>query len=174
MPDPPRIRPARRDHRELEQLQAVEARAGTLFSAIGMPEVAEDDPPTVAELLAAHVLLVAVDPDDRPVGYARVEVVDGHAHLEQLSVDPAFGRRGIGAALLEAVILVARERGDREVTLTTFRDVAFNAPYYERHGFQRVPDAERSVALVELVAAEAGHGLDPAQRVVMRRRVPPI
>jgi len=166
-----RIRRGRTDDAELSELAAIEVRAGALFAEIGMSEIADDDPPAAEDLRAAAAIVVAVDGTDRPVGYARVEVVDGHAHLEQLSVDPAFGRRGIGAALVEAVVELARGRGDRELTLTTFRDVAFNAPYYRRLGFVEVPAAERAPQLAELVAAEAAHGLDPATRVTMARRL---
>jgi GNAT superfamily N-acetyltransferase len=163
-----RIRRGRADDGELAELAAIEVRAGALFAEIGMLEIAADDPPTPEELRAASAIVVAVDGTDRPVGYARVEVVDGHAHLEQLSVDPAFGRRGIGAALVEAVAELARGRGDRELTLTTFRDVAFNAPYYRRLGFEDLAPTDRAPGLAGLVASEADHGLDPADRVTMR------
>ena len=78
----------------------------------------------------------------------------------------------IGRGRLDAVVRLAQDRGDHEVTLTTFRDVAFNSPYYERHGFEPVAEPDRSDAMVARVAAEAEHGLDPAQRVVMRRSIP--
>jgi hypothetical protein len=116
----------------------------------------------VAELAAFPTLLVSVDGDDQPVGYIAVEVLDGLAHVEQLSVDPAFGRQGRAAALLAAV--------PSPCTLTTFRDVAFNAPYYERQGFV-VFDAP-GPQLVQRMADEATHGLDPALRVAMIRRHP--
>ncbi len=48
------------------------------------------------------ILLVAVDDDGTVVGFTHVLDLDGHWHLEQIAVDPAHGRRGIGAALLEA------------------------------------------------------------------------
>jgi hypothetical protein len=47
--------------------------------------------------------------------------------------------------------------------------VPWNAPYYARLGFRVVEPAALTPALVELLAVEAAHGLDPAQRVVMRR-----
>jgi GNAT superfamily N-acetyltransferase len=111
-------------------------------------------------------VLVAVDGRDDPIGYARMELVGGEPHLEQLSVDPRHGRRGVGTALLDAAQAWA---GGRPVTLTTFADVPFNRPYYERRGFAVVPEEEWTPALRALVAEEATHGLDPATRVVMRR-----
>jgi GNAT superfamily N-acetyltransferase len=162
------IRPA--ESSEYEALQRVEGLAGALFRAIGMDDIADHDPPSVAELAAAPALLVA-DLHGAPVGYARVELVDGHAHLEQLSVLPDHGGQGIGTALLDAVCDWARARGDEAVTLTTFRDVPFNAPLYAKRGFEELADADWSSGIVALLAAEAAHGLDPTRRVVMRRRV---
>lgn len=59
----------------------------------------------------------------------------GTAHLQQLAVDPAHGRRGLGSALVDACCEQARQRGYGQLTLTTFRDVPYNAPWYARLGF---------------------------------------
>jgi GNAT superfamily N-acetyltransferase len=152
-------------------LQDIEVRAGALFRAVGMDEIADDDPPSDDELADAAAVLVAVDDIGELVGYAHVELVGGQPHLEQLSVLPEAGRQGVGTALIEAVVDWARQRGAPEVTLTTFRDVPFNAPLYAKRGFTEVPEAEWSAALHEQVAEETSHGLDPTQRVVMRRPV---
>jgi GNAT superfamily N-acetyltransferase len=136
-----------------------------------MSEVADDEPYTVDELTAADLVLVAKDDGDGPVVYAIVSIVDGHAHLDQLSVTPEQGGRGIGTALIDAVVEWARTRGDAEVTLTTFRDVPFNAPLYARRGFAVLEVDEWTDELQALVAREAAHGLDVTARVVMRRRV---
>jgi hypothetical protein len=55
------------------------------------------------------------------------------------------------------------------VTLTTFRGVAFNMPFYERLGFEVIPDASVNPALRTIVNDETRRGLDPSNRVVMRR-----
>ena len=160
------IRPVR--DRELDLLQAIEVAAGAMFRDVGMPEIAEHAPPSVDELAVAAAVLVAVDDVDVPVGYAWLEVVDGHAHLEQVSVLPSHGRRGVGSALLDAAADWARRRGDTEITLTAFRDVPFNAPLYRRRGYEEIADRDRGPELISLMASEAAHGLDPAQRVAMR------
>jgi len=101
-----------------------------------------------------------------------VELVDDHAHLEQLSVLPDHGGRGVGTRLLDAVADWAGAQGHPEVTLTTFRDVAFNAPLYAKRGFAVVPEDRWSDALRARVAHEATLGLDPDLRVVMSRPLP--
>ncbi len=106
---PSRIRTA--TEADLPVLQDIEVAAGALFRAAGMPEIANHPPPALPELADAEALLVAVDDADHPLGYAWVELVDGHAHLEQLSVHPDHGRRGVGTALLAAVVDWARGAG---------------------------------------------------------------
>jgi hypothetical protein len=68
-----------------------------------------------------------------------------------------------------AVCEWAASAGYREVTLTTFRDVPFNMPFYARMGFEVIPPGELSSVLRLVVQDETHRGLDPARRVVMRR-----
>jgi hypothetical protein len=57
------------------------------------------------------------------------------------------------------------------LTLTTFRHVPFNAPFYARRGFAEIPAHEQGPELVAQLADEARRGLDPARRVAMRLRL---
>jgi len=111
---------------------------------------------------------VAADGDDRPVAFALFERLGGVLHLEEIDVHPDHGRQGLGARLIAAAAGEARARGERAITLTTFREVPWNAPYYARLGFRVLPREAWSDAIVERVAHETGEGLDPARRVVMR------
>ncbi|MEO3853646.1 GNAT family N-acetyltransferase [Acrocarpospora sp. B8E8] len=104
------------------------------------------------------------------VGFALVGWVDGVVHLDQLAVRPEDGGRGIGGALLQAVCEHAAAVSDA-VTLTTFRDVPWNAPWYARRGFA-VLEAERwGPEMARLVAYERESGIAVEPRVVMRRDV---
>jgi GNAT superfamily N-acetyltransferase len=108
--------------------------------------------------------------DQVPVGFAHVVVHEpGVAHLEELDVHPEHGRRGLGRWLVTTVCTWAMSRGFSAVTLTTFRDVPWNMPFYERLGFTVVPSDEISPALRSVVIDECNRGLDPRRRVVMRR-----
>lgn len=109
--------------------------------------------------------------DDVAVGFAHVEVIERDAaHLEEIDVDPAHGRLGLGTELVLRVCDWAVANGYAFVTLTTFRDVAWNMPFYARLGFEIVPRAELSPALRAVVEDETRRGIDPTRRVVMRRR----
>ena len=162
------IRPPRAD--ELEALRAIERDAGRAFAAIGMEEIARDEPPPVAELeafRAAGRAWVAVDERDRPVAYLLSSVLDGCAHVDQVSVAPSHARRGLGAALIDHLAATARTA----LTLTTFRDVPWNGPYYERLGFTVVEPADQGLQLAALVRREAARIPGDAPRVAMRRPI---
>jgi GNAT superfamily N-acetyltransferase len=177
------IRPPRHD--ELERLRDIELAAGRLFAAVGMPEIAADEPMPVAVLdkyrRAGWAWVITVDgAGGAPVGYLVADVLDDPgsepgraAHVEQVSVDPDNAGLGLGRRLMEHVGAVARRRGLDAVTLTTFRDVPWNAPYYERLGFRALQEGELGPGLRRVRAAEAAHGLDPSRRVCMRRDIRP-
>jgi N-acetylglutamate synthase-like GNAT family acetyltransferase len=119
-----------------------------------------------------RTLLIATD-HGGVVGFATVIVLAEHAHLDQMAVHPAYGRRGHGTRLLEAACALARERGSTHITLTTFERIPWNAPYYAQRGFRVLAEDELNEALHERRELEATYGLDPKLRVVMRREVPP-
>ena len=163
------IRPPRPD--ELEALRALERDAGRAFAAAGMPEIARHEPPPLAELEAFRAgrrAWVAVNEADRPVAYLLSSVVDGCAHIEQVSVAPSHAGRGLGAALIEHLAAMAAAP---TLTLTTFRDVPWNAPYYERLGFTVVEPADQGPELAALVRHEAATIPGDAPRVAMRRAI---
>ncbi len=108
--------------------------------------------------------------DDVPVGFAHVEVLEPTvAHLEEIDVHPEHGRRGLGRRLVMAICAWAATAGYRWVTLTTFRDVPWNMPFYARLGFDVIPSQELSPALLLVVEDETLRGIDPSRRVAMRR-----
>jgi GNAT superfamily N-acetyltransferase len=169
---PPLIRRPRRD--ELETLRSIERDAGRGFAAIGMAEIAADEPPSLVELESHRAngrAWVAVDSDDRPIAYLLSSVVDGCAHIDQVSVAPAHARRGLGAALIEHLAAIARVEGRPALTLTTFRDVPWNARYYQRLGFVVVEPAHQEPQLAALVRRESAAIPSDAPRVAMRRPV---
>jgi GNAT superfamily N-acetyltransferase len=109
--------------------------------------------------------------EDAPVGFAHVVVHEkGAAHLEEVDVHPSHGRLGLGRRLVQTVCAWATSHGFDAVTLSTFRDVPWNMPFYARLGFEPVTPDLMSIALRSVIDDEARRGLDPARRVVMRYR----
>ncbi|GAB3586811.1 GNAT family N-acetyltransferase [Amycolatopsis endophytica] len=160
-----RIRAA--DPADFTHLPEIERSAGECFRDIGMPEIADDDLPTPEELARYPFAWVAVLTD--PVAYLVAAPVDGGLHIEQVSVHASVARRGIGRALIEE----AARAGHPALTLTTFAEVPWNAPYYERCGFVRLGADELSPGLRRIREEEAARGLDRWPRVTMRRPAAP-
>lgn len=156
--------------RDIPAMQEIEIAAGALFAGIGMHDVAQDgahETELLAEYVAGRRAWVA-EQDGRVCAYALVDVLDGAAHLEQLTVHPDHARQRIGRRLIDAVCGWAVGQGHAALTLLTFRDVAWNGPYYRRLGFVDLPDSALGPELAGLRAHEADLGLDTSIRGAMR------
>lgn len=106
---------------------------------------------------------------ETPVAYLIADPVDGNLHVEQVSVHPDRAHRRIGRALLDHLADHASARAIPALTLTTFTQVPWNAPYYARCGFRALDDAELTAGLRRIRAREAAYGLDRWPRVCMRK-----
>src|SRR5262245_6528508 len=87
-----RIRAARID--DVPSLIEIERAASDMFRSLGMDFVADDDPGSAAELapyIHGRRAFAATDEADTPVAYIILDVVDGAAHIEQVSVHVADG-----------------------------------------------------------------------------------
>jgi GNAT superfamily N-acetyltransferase len=159
---------------DVPALRAVQRAAGALFRTVGMSAVADLEPAPTDELtdaLSRGQLWVSTDDGDRPTAFLVASVTPSAAHVEQVSVSPTAARQGVGAALLDHVAAWAAERGLAELTLTTFVDVPWNAPYYERLGFVRVADGDLRPEERERARRNAAGPLGAWPRVTMRRPV---
>lgn len=166
------ITPARDS--DLERLSEIERRAAALFETLDFGFPLPIGVHSQADLRAGHeagLLWVARDEAGLRAGFALAGLVDGRLHLEEVDVLPEFGRRGIGAALVRKTIEEARVRGLGAVTLCTYRDVPWNAPFYRRLGFRPLRTREIGPKLLRLMAFEARQGFPPALRVAMIRPV---
>jgi GNAT superfamily N-acetyltransferase len=164
------IRTARTD--DLGSLRGIERSAGEAFRCIGMAAVADDEPASIEGLAVYQQesrAWVATDEDDRPVAYILARIVDSNAHIEQVSVHPNHARQGIGADLIQTVAAWAEQQGLAAITLSSFWEVPWNGPYYQRLGFERVPERELTEGLRRIRDHEAARGLAQWPRVIMRR-----
>ncbi len=158
---------AKRNH--IEKLPAIELAAASLFSADDLPETLRSQTVSTETLLAAleqDCLWVALSPENEPVGFAVATIEGSTVHLEEMDVHPAHARQGIGRALAQTVCDRAQEQGFETVTLTTFRHLAWNAPFYARLGFVSLGEHELTPLLRERLLGEADLGL--ANRTAMQ------
>lgn len=150
---------------DLARLVEVSQAADRMFADAGL--ILPVDDPT-DELRAAEQVLVAGTP---AVGFAVLTTVDGNAHLASLGVHPDHGRRGIGSRLLAAACDLAVELGRPAMTLTTFVDLPWNAPFYAARGFGVLPPESWGPGLRDVWAAELAAGIVVAPRTAMIRRL---
>ena len=131
-----RVRPARAA--DLKHLAPIEEAGGPLFEeAFG--ELTGDPllspAPRGGDRDDTPGFLLVVGPLWEPVGFVHVEVVEEFAHLAQVSVHPDAMRQGIGSALVQGAMREARALGYDRLSLTTYRDLPWNGPFYARLGF---------------------------------------
>jgi GNAT superfamily N-acetyltransferase len=162
------VRPAQ--PADLPLLAEIEGAADQLFMSV-FGDLDWDPPAEGADRAAEPgFLLVAGDP---PVGFAHVLYLEGAAHLEQLAVHPSAMGQGIGTALLEAACETAHAAGHQALSLSTFADVPWNAPWYADRGFEVVSDPLPYQQRLRELEQELGldrHG----PRVVMSRTLGPV
>lgn len=153
----------------LPALNAIELAAATLFPPGTIPEHVLADRVPLSVLLNAqkkNMLWVAVDAHDAPVGYLLLQVVSGLPLLAQLDVHPSHGRKGLGTALIAHGIAQVQEMGFTDLYLTTFSHVPWNAPFYERLGFNTAEEQSLPESIAKILNDERRRGLH--NRVAMR------
>lgn len=161
---------------QVDALCAIERRAVQLFrghpawpsySAVSIP------PELLRQAVSRGLVWVARGGAGEPVGFVWLdtELVAGAIGIAEIDVLPEYGRRGIGAALLEHACAWARAAGYRRVDLGTLADVPWNAPFYARHGFAVVDKNDPAFALARRRDRE--NGFPDALRVFMSRPLPP-
>ncbi|WP_333585717.1 GNAT family N-acetyltransferase [Phenylobacterium sp.] len=159
---------------ELSLLPAIEVSAAGLFAESGMqifPGDPSDQPadftPVEAwrDLLERGWIWVTEDQAGAVAAFLAAEPIEQRLHILELDVHRDAQRQGLGRRLMATALAEARAMGLRGASLTTFRDVAWNAPFYESLGF-RIVDAP-SGALAAFLAREAERGLEPGRRCAM-------
>lgn len=153
-------------------LLRIENRAAEMFRAHGYGAVSDNPFPDVASMQPLFLLgetWLATTQADQPAGFIVAGPLGRYLHIHELSVDPAHGRKGLGSALVRLAIALAEERMLSGVSLTTFRDVPFNAPFYEKIGFSAVDPADADPLLAARLEIERPEGVPISSRALMFR-----
>jgi GNAT superfamily N-acetyltransferase len=152
-------------------LPDVERAAGTTFRNLpDLAWIADGDPMGATD----HLRFIAqgtswvAEEDGRAIGFLAAERAGPELHIVELSVRPEHQGHGVGRRLIAAALAEADNAGLTAVTLTTFRDVPWNAPFYARVGFKEVPPGALSSRLAAATAQESARGLPAERRCAMR------
>ncbi len=113
-------------------------------------------------------LWIAESSNGMLIGFALVAIRGESAHIDELNVLPEYGRNGVGSALVRAVCIWAACARLPSVTVSTFKDIPWNAPFYEHLGFHTIDPKHLPPVYAALVHSEQRRGLHQAPRVVMR------
>jgi ribosomal protein S18 acetylase RimI-like enzyme len=159
---------------DVDRLIAVDLAAGQLFAPTGLlsDDALHDHVPetVMQQAIEAKDLLKVSAQDSGAVGFALVSHRGGTLYLDQISVHPDHGRRGLGAELVRQVCVVAKQRRLKQVTLSTFREVPWNGPFYRKMGFREIPRKDMADWMLELERIQA-ESLDLSQRCFMVRKI---
>lgn len=158
---------------DLPLLAQVERSAAALFAQAGeeLAWLAQGEPlplDTLQELQRQDCLWVAADGQNTPVGFLGAQALDGQLFIVELSVALPHQRQGLGARLLDAAAVHARALGCAWLTLSTYRHLPWNGPYYARHGFSEIDAVALGAGHARKLARETQDGHDPALRCLMR------
>ncbi|MEW6129712.1 MAG: GNAT family N-acetyltransferase [Acidobacteriota bacterium] len=156
---------------EVMRMPEIECAAAKLFRETPYDYLVDSEPHSLEFYKARqqeNLLWVVVDCENHPVGFAAVRILDDEVYLHELDVVPEHGRKGLGTRLIFAVGDWANSAGFSAITLSTFMDVAWNAPFYEKLGFRILGDDELTEPFKTIRREEAENQLPLDKRVLMR------
>ncbi len=152
---------------DAEAMPAIERSAASLFA--DEPSINPQRTRSAADyarlIRKGHSLVARVG--EEMAGFIATEPFSRELHIWEMDVDPRFMRRGIGSGLVRAAMIDARNTGFRALTLTTFRDLAWNGPFYARLGFDEVTALDAHPRLAGELANEIDDGLPADRRCAM-------
>lgn len=155
------VRPTLTD--DVPALPALERSAAQAFRQLPhLAWLADSDVMNEAEHLAfvsEGCSWVAVDDQGQVLGFLCASIADDALHIHELSVRQEAQGQGLGRRLLDQARAAARLKGLAWLTLTTFDDVPWNAPFYQRYGFERLAARQLDHRLQAVISGELAHGL---------------
>lgn len=156
---------------DIPQIIAVERSAAQIFRQIpALSFIADSDVMGERQhqaFIAEQAEWVAENAIGEVVGFIAIRSYEIDWNIAEISVREHWQRRGIGKRLMSFVIAQAADHGVHRLTLTTFIDVPWNAPYYQRHGFSLIPSHRLTPVLQHILAQEVAAGLPAESRCAM-------
>lgn len=160
---------------DIPAMIAADKAASALFVPTGLLDAAalEDHVPEdvfATEIPLENVYVARFGDAGHAVGFSLTRPLGKGLYLDQVSVDPTHGQKGLGRALVLQVITDAEKRKLPHVSLSTFRDLPWNGPFYASMGFQELPKAKYEPFMHDIEEAQSAI-MDVTKRCFMRRKV---
>lgn len=109
--------------------------------------------------LVAGTLWVMAADDGAPVAFLAALAQGDRLHIDEFDVHRDCQGKGVGRRLLAFVIDWARTNGFACLSLTTFRAIPWNGPFYASAGFRDWPPDEAPATIRQALMKEAAFGL---------------
>ncbi len=166
------ITSARRE--DLVRIIAVDKAAASLFEPTGLlSEQALDDhvpDDVLLEAIETDRLHVVRSADGDVLGFTLFTQLDQGIYLDQISVHPVAGRRGLGRKLMLHLDMLARDGAQPHISLSTFRHLAWNGPFYKSLGYRNMKRRHLEPYMIAIEHAQRPL-MDVSKRVFMRKLV---
>lgn len=145
---------------DLAAITAIANRRAVYREMLMVPHLTADAMKQRFDKLPKHTIALCATTDAQVVGYATLEPAPprrAHCASVALAVHDEYQRRGVGAALLKALLDCADQSfGLRRIELTVFADNAAAIALYSRFGFVE-EGRSRGYAMRDGVLADALH-----------------
>lgn len=159
---------------DIPALISVDKAASALFEPTGLlsqEALGDHVPAEVFEKeIPAKNVFVARNQHGWAVGFALIRRRGAGLYLDQISVHPDHGQKGLGRALVIRTLTAAEARKLPHVSLSTFRDLPWNGPFYASLGFREIPGDRLEPYMKEIEDAQRAF-MDVSTRCFMRRKV---
>jgi GNAT superfamily N-acetyltransferase len=155
---------------DLASMLHVEQQAERLFALADLPALLRSCAPRTVYLASIQngLCWIAQSVNGETIGFIACKRISSFLHILEMDVLPEFGRQGVGSALLTQAYAVATAMGDCEaITLTTFRHLPWNQPFYQKHGFEPVTDIRH---IADILRSEMQNGLSNRIGMLMRTK----
>lgn len=159
---------------DVAALISVDKAASALFAPTGLLDESALSDHVPAEVFEQEIpagnVFVVRNVHGWAVGFALVRLRGNGLYLDQVSVHPDHGQKGLGRGLIVKVLAEAELRKLPHVSLSTFRDIPWNGPFYASMGFKEIPQEKLEPYMIEIETAQKPF-MDVSKRCFMRRKV---
>lgn len=140
---------------DLTTCQTIEQSAAKRFLESDIAEINKlaDGDPLSAEMLTSSIdneLCFISEIDQEAVGFIALTQYSNSWYIEEISVVDHAQSQGVGNGLLSYIKMLAEIKRIASINLITFKDVAWNQPYYTKKGYRQITEERLSEQFLAL------------------------